>query len=690
LSHQGKGESEVLSRLELLARAGELLSSSLDYEQTLTQLADLVVPELAGWCAIDVVGADGELERLTVAHPDPAKRRWAQELQELYPPDPESPTGPIAVARTGEPELVSEISDELLVAATGDGEERLRILRELGLTSYMCVPLNARGETIGVLTLVADDPARRYDASDLEFAAELARRAAAAVDNARLFTELKQSEERYRLLFKQSPMPMWVYDAETLAFLAVNEAAVRHYGYSRDEFLAMTIAEIRPREEVEALLADLEQGIGSPVPGTWRHRKKDGTTIDVEITAGRVVFAGRDAALVLVNDVTERQHLEDQLAQAHKMEALGRLAGGVAHDFNNLLTVVSGYASILLAREPEASAELKEIARAAELATELTRQLLAFSRRQVLQPRVLDLNDVVSKIEPMLRRVVGEHIDVSIRLAPSLPEVEADPGQLEVAILNLAANARDAMPSGGTLTLETASVELDEEYMTTHLEGTPGQNAMLAITDTGVGMSEEVRAHLFEPFFTTKEVGSGTGLGLASVFGAVRQSGGSIYVYSEPGAGTALKIYLPAVSRAEAPAPPDVAPAHASGSATILVVEDNEAVRALVATMLTDVGHRVLAAANADEAEQAAREHAGPIDVLLTDLIMPGLGGPELAERLLAEQAELRVVFMSGYADEAVVRRGVISPGTLFLEKPFTRDMLIAKVGEALAASAST
>jgi two-component system, cell cycle sensor histidine kinase and response regulator CckA len=458
---------------------------------------------------------------------------------------------------------------------------------------------------------------------------------------------------------------------------------VRHYGYTRQEFLAMDITNIRPREEVEALLADIgSRGPGSPVPGTWQHRKKDGTLIDVEITAGKVMFEGRPAALVLSHDVTDRLQLEERLGQAEKMEAIGRLAGGVAHDFNNLLTVISGYTEILLARPDVAGGEqLGEIAHAAEQAAGLTRQLLAFSRRQVLHPRVLDLNEIVAGMEPMVRRIIGDDVSVGVRLTPDLAAVEADQAQLERVILNLAANARDAMPEGGRLTIETQNVELDDDYVASRGEGTAGPNVLLAVSDTGVGMSEEVQRHLFEPFFTTKGPGAGTGLGLSTVFGVVKQSGGSIYVYSEEGRGTTFKIYLPAATAGQIDADAVADGAIERGSETIMVVEDDESVRDLVRIMLETKGYNVLAAAGAEEAERLCTDE---VDLLLTDVVMPEVNGRALAERLALTSPSMRILFMSGYSDEAVYRHGEISPNAAFIEKPFTDRTLARKVREVL------
>jgi two-component system, cell cycle sensor histidine kinase and response regulator CckA len=638
------------NRLTLLARAGELLSSPGAAEQTLKRLAAMLVAGFADWCAIDVLDEEGGIARLAV-------------LPHAGPPvDHDGPHGAAVVMRTGEPELVRRAD-----------------------VSYMCVPLITRDRPWGAITLTATG--RPFERDDVEVTSELARRAANAIETARLVRSLERSEERYRLLFEASPLPMWVYDAETLRFLAVNEAAVRHYGYTRSEFLGMTIKDIRPREDVEGLLADLASkgGPGSPMPGVWRHQTKDGTIIDVEITAGRVMMEGRRAALVLSHDVTERRQLEERLSQSEKMEAIGRLAGGVAHDFNNLLTVISGYTELLLARPDSARREqLGEIAHAAEQAAALTRQLLAFSRRQVLHPRVLDLNEIVAGMEPMVRRIIGDDVNVGVRMSPGLPPVEADRSQLERVILNLAANARDAMPDGGRLTIETAAVELDEDYVASRGEGTPGRNALLAVSDTGVGMSEEVQRHLFEPFFTTKAPGAGTGLGLATVFGVVKQSGGSIYVYSEEGRGTTFKIYLPAATgAAEAGAGAGEGPEE-RGTETIVLVEDDESVRNLVRVMLESKGYDVLAAAGAEEAERLCAERPEGVDLLLSDVVMPGVNGRLLAERLAAITPSLRVLFMSGYSDEAVYRHGEISPDASFIEKPFTDRTLARKVREVL------
>jgi two-component system, cell cycle sensor histidine kinase and response regulator CckA len=634
--------ASVVAGRTLLARADELLASGLSGEETLERIARLPVPDIASWCAIDVIAEEGDLRRLAVA-------------QATDEPPPLDAAMAARVARTGEGELAEH---------------------------QLSVPLLGREGPVGALTFARGPSA--FERADARLAAELARRATNAVDHVRLHRSLARSEERYRLLFESNPLAMWVYDIETLAFLAVNESAVRRYGYSRAEFLAMTIADIRPPDDIPDLLANIRSGPGSQIPRTWRHRRKDGTLIDVEITAGRIVFEGRDASLVLANDVSERQRLERRLGEAEKMEAIGRLAGGVAHDFNNLLTVISGYASLLLADEDRHCEELREIARAADQASALTRQLLAFSRRQVMHPQVLDLNEIIAGMRSMLHRIIGDDVTVGTQLASDLCPVEADQAQIERVILNLAANARDAMPSGGRLTIETANVELDAEYVHRHREGSPGPHVLLAVSDTGGGISPEIRARLFEPFFTTKEPGAGTGLGLATVFGVVKQSGGSIYVYSEQGTGTTFKIYLPA-ARADVPAAPAAPePAVARGTETIMVVEDDESVRELVRLILEGNGYRVHAVGCPADAARVCSEVPAGIDLLLTDVVMPQLSGRKLAERLAEDNPGLRVLFMSGYSDEAVYRHGVLSPDAAFIEKPFTERSLTGKVREVL------
>lgn len=507
---------------------------------------------------------------------------------------------------------------------------------------------------------------------------------------------LRESEERYRLLFESNPQPMWVYDLESLAFLAVNEAAIFHYGYSREEFLSLTIKEIRSSEDVPALLDNLsKQKIGVNAAGTWKHRKKDGSTIEVEIISHPLVFAGRNAKLVLANDITERKRAEQalrdteaQLRQSQKLEGIGQLAGGIAHDFNNLVTVINGFSALAmkdLSPEDPMRNNLEEIKKAGDRAASLTRQLLAFSRKQVLQPEILNLDSVVSEMEKMLRRVIGENIDLRAVLEPKLGSVKADPGQIEQIILNLLVNARDSMPSGGKVTIETDNVYLDEDYANNHVGARPGHYVMLAVSDTGTGMDEKTQARIFEPFFTTKELGKGTGLGLSTIYGIVKQSGGNIWVYSEIGQGTTFKIYLPRIDEEAQPykLTSEITDG-LNGTETVLLVEDEEMVRKLARQILTTQGYEVLEAANGGAALLSCERHQGRIHLLLTDVIMPEMSGRELAERLHRERPEMRILFMSGYTDDAIVHHGVLEEGANFIQKPFAPDALAAKVRKVL------
>jgi PAS domain S-box-containing protein len=501
--------------------------------------------------------------------------------------------------------------------------------------------------------------------------------------------ELRASAERYRELFEANPLPMWVCDRESTRFLAVNEAAVAHYGYSREEFQEMSITDLHPRQEGAPPNGTAAHLTPEPdYPQLWKHRKKNGALIDVEITVRDFNFEGKPRRLVLAVDVTERTRLEQQMRQSQKMEAVGLLAGGVAHDFNNLLTVINGYSDLLLSGSIPAETApnlIEEIRKAGERAASLTRQLLVMSRNEMVQPVALDLNSVVSSMEKMLQRVIGEDIALAAVLQPGLGLVRADQGQIEQVILNLAVNSRDAMPRGGHLTIETATVMLDAAYARTHPSVQPGTYCMLAVSDTGCGVSDEVKARMFEPFFTTKEPGRGTGLGLATVYGIVKQSGGGIGVYSEPGLGTTFKIYLPLISSTSQvgvdAASPVVLP---RGAETLLVAEDDPMVRGLLRCVLKGAGYNLLEAESGTEALRLAQEAEVPIDLLITDVVMPQMSGRELAERLHQKGGPLRVLYLSGYTNDAVVRHGVLQAEVSFLQKPFTPAALTRKVREVL------
>jgi signal transduction histidine kinase/CheY-like chemotaxis protein len=426
-------------------------------------------------------------------------------------------------------------------------------------------------------------------------------------------------------------------------------------------------------------------GIGMDLSG----RRKDGSEVPVEVSLSYVEIDEGVFAIAFVSDISQRKHLEEQLLHAQKMEAVGRLAGGVAHDFNNMLTVISGYNRMILdelSTMDPLRGYAEEILKAADRAGALTNQLLAFSRRQIMQPRVINVNAVMIQTQKMLQRLIGEDIELVLNLGTNVGNIKADPGHVEQAIVNLAVNARDAMPLGGRLTIETADVVLDETYARTHLGVKPGAFTMIAVSDTGHGMDAETRRHIFEPFFTTKEKGKGTGLGLATVYGMVKQTNGDIWVYSEPGQGTTFKLYFPQVSEPLSDGSSgDAALARRSGGETILVVEDEKAVRDLTVRILQQLGYTILTASSGAEALAISQSHAGPIDLLLTDVVMPNMSGRQLADKLQASRPDTKVLFLSGYTENTVVHHGVLDAGVEFLPKPFSRENLSRKLREVMA-----
>ena len=518
---------------------------------------------------------------------------------------------------------------------------------------------------------------------------------------AAVLAALKQSRQRNALNLQQmllqkvidtDPSLIFVKDFEG-RFVLVNRAVAEVYGCAIEELVGKTDADFNTnQEEVEHFLRNdrevmetgqpkliAEEPVTNPATGVTRWFQ----TIKVPLT-----LPGHDVPLMLGvgTDITPRRQLEEQLRQSQKMEAVGRLAGGIAHDFNNVLTAILGYSQMLLADLPESDSrreDVQEIEHAANRAATLTRQLLAFSRRQVLQPQVLDLNALLENLDNFLRRLIGEDIDLRVHSSPELWLVSADSGQMEQVIMNLAVNSRDAMPRGGKVTVETANVTLDAGYAQHHMTVTPGEYVMLAVSDTGTGMDEETLAHIFEPFFTTKSSSKGTGLGLSTVYGIVKQSGGNIWVYSEIGRGTTFKIYLPR-NRSEAPArvvPP--ATIDVRGSETILLVEDEDPVRTLAAKVLRGLGYQVMEAKLGSQALDLASDHVS-IDLLLTDVVMPEFSGAELARKLADKRPTLRILYMSGYTDEAIIHHGVLASNIAYLQKPFTPDVLATKVREVL------
>jgi len=504
---------------------------------------------------------------------------------------------------------------------------------------------------------------------------------------------LLESERWLRETQQIAQVGSWAWDVRNNDVVWSDEL-YRIYGISPHQrpeahkgHLERVIPDDRPRvaQIITEALRNLE-----PVEYEFRIVREDGSLRTLR-TYGRVQTDGAGQAVRMVGatqDITASRLLEEQLRQAQKMEAIGQLAGGIAHDFNNLLGVISGYGDLLMKEigpQHPGHRRLEQIRRAADRAAGLTRQLLAFSRKQTLQPAVLDLNTVVGDIDNMLRRLIGEHIQFVSVLAPKLGKVRADPGQLEQVLVNLAVNARDAMPRGGKLIIETADAFLDRSYLQTHADGRPGPYVVLAVSDTGHGMDARTVSHIFEPFFTTKDPGKGTGLGLSTVYGIVKQSEGLVHVYSEPERGTTFKVYLPRVEDNGAVERPEVATeAEPGGSETVLLAEDENSLRILIREVLKDAGYRVIEAMSAEEAVSRAESHRGPLHLLISDLIMPRMTGRQLAEQVTAKRPACKVLYMSGYTPEALGHQGLSDPGAHFLEKPFTMNALLRKVRDVL------
>jgi two-component system, cell cycle sensor histidine kinase and response regulator CckA len=509
----------------------------------------------------------------------------------------------------------------------------------------------------------------------LDYVPEAVRR---VLEQVHMERRLAESEARLGAIIASAQDAILAVDGSG-AITLFNPAAERMFGCAADDALGRAATVFLP----EIPSSDNGQTSASATIVEWGLRS-DGERFPVEVSQSGADGYGEGSRTLIVRDVTDRRRLEAQLRQAQRMEAVGRLAGGVAHDFNNLLTVISGYTEMLLDDLPSGD-RLRDpvlmMRQAGEQAAALTSQLLAFSRRQVIEPQVLELNSVVSNLTKMLRRLIGEDIELSVALAADLDRVRIDPRQVEQILMNLSVNARDAMPHGGRVTIETANATVDEHFAQFTPGLTPGRYVLLAVTDSGLGMDENTRSRIFEPFFTTKDPGKGTGLGLAMVYSIVQQAKGHIEVYSELGHGTVFKLYLPSVDGADQPTEAtDDQAASLQGTETILLVEDAEGVRALLQDVLTMYGHQVLVARDGEEGIRLANDHTGPIDLIITDIVMPRMGGRELVEQVVTARPTVRALYLSGYTDEAVMRHGVLEAGAAFLQKPFTARQLMTKV----------
>ena len=507
----------------------------------------------------------------------------------------------------------------------------------------------------------------------------------------RIRHQLVEREELFRLISENAMDMIAVVDPDGRR-LYNSPAFARILGFTDDELAGTSFyAHVHP-DDVHTAQQAVKQATATNPGGTvqYRMRHKDGTWHTIESGASAILNQqGKVEKFVVVNrDVSEQRQLEEKFRQAQKMEAVGRLSGGVAHDFNNLLGVIIGYAEFLqesLDPENDLRSSVDEILKAGKRAASLTRQLLAFSRQQVLDPKVLDVNVVVLDMDKMLRRLIGEDIELSTVLGPDLGRLKADQSQLEQVLLNLVVNARDAMPQGGKLLIDTQNMIMDEAFVRRYpYPVQPGPYVCLTVTDSGIGMDAETKARAFEPFFTTKEKGKGTGLGLSTVYGVVKQSGGYIDIYSAPGAGTTFKIYLPRVDDALTADAPIGAATSFTGSETILLAEDESSLRTLTRNTLELCGYKVLEAKDGLEALEVSERFKGPIDLLLTDMVMPGMGGRQLAQELTRRRPEIRLAYMSGYTGQTVGSQGPVDPGSVFLLKPFTRELLTRKIREAL------
>jgi len=535
-----------------------------------------------------------------------------------------------------------------------------------------------RTRVLGTFAVYFQTP-RTPEASHRDVLAKAESLACIALEADYAVRELRESDARLRMFVDHATDGFFVHDGQTGAVVEVNQQACSSLGYTREELIGAETSLFDPHASRE-LLAEIGRrlSVGETVTFDSRHVRKDGGSFPVEVRIRRFEARGQTFHLALVRDTTARRELEDQLRHAQKMEAVGRLAGGVAHDFNNLLTVINGYTDVLLDQLPADStehADLAMIREAGDRAAALTAQLLAFSRRSIIAPKALNLNVLVERVVKMYKRIIGENIILATELDPHLCSVMADAGQIEQVVMNLVLNARDAMPRGGKLVIATSNIRTVN-----------GRYVCLAVTDTGEGMTDEIRARVFEPFFTTKPQGQGSGLGLATAYGIVEQANGQIRVDSTPGKGSSFSVILPVIDDVEV-TPTFIPRERPRGTETVLLAEDEDAVRRLVQRALELHGYSVLSARSGEEAEQIERSHLGPIHLLVTDVVMPGMGGRELADAVKSRRPQLKVLYMSGYTNDEVVRHGVILARDAFLQKPFTPTSLVAKVRATFAAS---
>jgi two-component system cell cycle sensor histidine kinase/response regulator CckA len=672
-------QKEVEALSSALYRVAEKTSSAHDLQQFFAAIHG-IVDELMYARNFYIAILDPETQLLSFPYfvdeedAAPAPRRLGRGLTEY-------------VLRTGEALLASpEIFNQMVER----GEVDL-----LGAPSldWMGVPLKVGENTFGALVVQCYSKNFRFRERDREILTFVSRQMASAIELKRNEQALRRSEARYRSLVQSAVYGIYRSTLES-KFLDVNPALIAMLGYtSAQEVLALDpLKDVFVNAAEQAHLIEEFRRAGRMDGVEVRWKRKDGSVITVRISGSAVTSEDEPADVLeaIVEDVTERRALEDQFRQAQKMEAVGRLAGGIAHDFNNLLMVISGYAEVLLEQlsaDHPLQGKVRAVQQASDRATTLTRQLLAFSRKQLLELKIVDLNAIVRDMERLLRPLIGENVELATSLTSGVGCTRADAGQLEQVIMNLVVNAKDAMPNGGRIVIQTGNVTLDDSYRGEQTFIQPGEYVMLSVRDTGLGMDKETQSRMFEPFFTTKEKGKGTGLGLSTVYGIIKQSGGYIFVQSEVGRGSTFSIYLPRVQGTMEPhgATPDWRTA-AGGSETVLLVEDEESVRQLVRETLETKGYRVIEGENGNAGLAAAEAHQGTIDLLITDVIMPAMGGHELAQRLVESRPAIKVLYLSGYTEDAIVDKNTGESSKAFLQKPFTLQNLARKVREVLEA----
>ncbi len=682
----------------VMAEIGKIISSTLDIEEVYERFAEEMHKLISfGRVAVNIIDPKSYTFNIPYVSGTQVTNRRTGEVIPL------AGTGAEEIMRTRTSIFIHEENREAIISRCPS----LVPIIQAGFQSIMMVPLISENEVIGVLNVQSTRP-KAYTERDLRLAERISSQIAGAIANALLFIgrkrseqALRESEERYRSILES--VEDGYYEVDIAGnFTFFNDSMCQILGYSKEEMMGMNNRQYTDQKNAKKLYQAFNKVFRTEQSAKgceWEIIKKDGTKRDVDasvslikdISGNRIGFRG------IVRDITERKQVEkemaalqEQLRQSQKIEAIGQLAGGIAHDFNNSLTLIKTCSQLALmdlkAGDP-LRGTFEMIDKATQQSANLTRQLLAFSRRQIMEMKVIDLNNLLLEMDKMLHRIIGEDIELVSVLAEDLGRVQVDPGQVEQVIINLALNARDAMPRGGKLTIETAKVDLDEAYVNGHVGVKPGRYVRIAVSDTGVGMTTEVREKIFEPFFTTKEKGKGTGLGLSTVYGIVKQSGGNIWVYSEPGKGATFKVYLPQV---EEPLEEEKEKARRlerelpHGGETVLVAEDDGDVRSLVVQILKKQGYKVLDAANGEEAFTICEKHEGSIDLLVTDVVMPVMSGRELTDRLLLLHPKIKVLYMSGYTDDTVVRHGVLEEGVNFFQKPFSMEALVLKLREVL------